>query len=189
MLLNLNVLDTPPQSRYYGSTVPRDQIVTVLTDKVNDGKVTITLGDVNIIPSIRMPPSSCTSSTQATMTTVPTTTPVANSPTTIPVTVATVAQASTATVVPQPTTSMASHLPVSTNTCNGNNNGISEDTGDSDLSSGAAAGLTIGVFVLGVIVGVISTLLTCWVIRSRVGSRSGKYNTSSYSKQRDDVVI
>ena len=185
MLLNLNVLDTPPQSRYYGKAVPRDQIVTVLTDKVNDGKVTITLGDVDIVPSIRMPPSSCT-----------TTTPVATSPTMIPVTVATVAQASTAavdvptaTVVPQPTSSMASHLPVSTNTCNGNNNGISEDTGDSDLSSGAAAGLTIGVFVLGVVVGVISTLLTCWVIRSRVGSRSGKYNTSSYSKQRDDVVI
>lgn len=167
MLLNLNVLDTPPQSRHYGSAVPRDQIVTVLTDKVNDGKVTITLGDVDIVPSIRMPPSSCT-----------TTTPVATSSTMISVT-----------VVPQPTSSMASHLPVSTNTCNGNSNGISEDTEDSDLSSGAVAGLTIGVFVLGVIVGVISTLLTCWVIQSRVGSRSGKYNTSSYSKQRDDVVI
>ena len=144
--MNLNVLDTPPQSRYYDSAVPRDQIVALLTDKINAGNVTITLGQVNIVPSVSLPPSPCPSNVQPTMTT---------------------------------------RVPLPSSTCSGG----SDDNDDSSLSTGAAAGLTIGVFVLGVVVGVISTLLTCWVLRSRVRSRSGKYNTSSYSKQRDDAVI
>lgn len=229
LLLNINVLDTPTQSRHYSTAMPRDEVVSLLTKKVNAGEVTITLGKVDIVPSVSVPPSSCPNSVQPSMTytvqpnvtsteqpnvtytvqpnvtytvqpnmtTIIMTTPVAvsmtavSTPTPAAVTVmpppsndsvASVASASTMTTV-------SSYIPNPTATCDNNRNNNNNNEDDSSLTPGATAGLTIGVFVLGVLVGVLSTVLTCWLMHSRVTSRSGKYNTSSYSKQRDDVVI
>jgi len=53
------------------------------------------------------------------------------------------------------------------------------------LGTGAVAGLSIGMVIIGIIVGVVSTLLTIWLIRK---GKSASYQTSPYSKQTDDVV-
>lgn len=162
------MLDTPPHSRHKNA-LPRDQLVSLLMEKVNAGEVNITLGEVNIIPSVRVP-STCSNIVQPTMTTVSVTAVSVITVSTTAVSMAT----SVIVSVPHPTASSM---------CNN----VLEDS--SGLASGAAAGLSIGVFVAGVFVGVISTVLTCWVMRSSV--KSHKYSTSRapYSKQRDDVVI
>ena len=52
------------------------------------------------------------------------------------------------------------------------------------LGTGAVAGLSIGMVIIGIIVGVVSTLLTIWLIRK---GKSASYQTSPYSKQTDDA--
>lgn len=183
LLLNLRVLDTPPNSRHGSSAVPRDEIVSLLMAKVNAGKVNITLGKAIITPSIRIPPTtSCSASVQPTMTSVSmVTNTVFVSMTTTTTSVAISMATNTVSV------SMTTSYPTNTPAVPCGNNDSKEDS--SSLSSGAVIGLSIGMFVAGAIVGLISTVFTCWIMRSGVKSRSGRYSTSSYSKQRDDIVI
>ena len=49
----MHVLDAPPYS-IYQNTMSRDEIVSQLMDKVNSGKVTITLGEITVKPSLQM---------------------------------------------------------------------------------------------------------------------------------------
>ena len=60
------------------------------------------------------------------------------------------------------------------------------DSCDSEgLGTGAVAGISIGMVIIGLVVGVLSTLLITWVIRK---GKSATYQTSPYSKQTDDAV-
>ena len=163
LLLNLLILDPPPNFRNTNAT-PRDEIVSLLMQKANAGEVIIRLGSVTIVPLIRVPPTPvCTNTVWSTVTTVSVTTVFATTPVTVSVTAVSATK-----FTPYPT-------------CND-----SQDI--SGLSSGAAAGLTVALFMVGVIVGVISALITCGIMRN---TKTGRFSTSSssYNKQRDDVVI
>ena len=60
------------------------------------------------------------------------------------------------------------------------------DSCDSEgLGSGAVAGLSIGMVIIGIVVGVLSTLLITWLMRK---GKSDTIKTSPYSKQADDAV-
>ena len=130
LLVNLNVLDTPPYSIRNNSS-PREQVVSTLMEKVNSGKVKITLGGVTITPKIRMPPNNtCHSSSHP----HPTAT-------------------TSMTVTPSATCVKAE-----------------ESKG---VSTGAAAGLSIGVFVVGIFVGAVSAILITWMMRR---GKTGSYS-------------
>ena len=145
LLVNLNVLDTPPYS-IHNNTSPRDEIVSTLMDKVNSGKVNITLGGVTISPSIRSPPNNtCHSSSHS----HPTAT---TSMTHVPSTV-TVTATMTSTIRPSPTCAK-----------------VEESKG---ISSGGAAGLSVGLFLVGILVGIVPAILIMWITRRR---KSGAYS-------------
>jgi len=115
-------------------------------EKVNSGKVKITLGGVTITPTIRMPPNdTCRSSSHP----HPTAT---TSMTHIPSTV-TVTATMTSTIRPSPTCVKV------------------EDS--KGVNTGAAAGLSVGVFVVGILVGIVSVILIMWMTRRR---KSGMYS-------------
>lgn len=53
------------------NAVSRDEVVSLLMEKVNNGQVIVTLGELSIVPLIRIPPNTtCPNSVQPTMTTV-----------------------------------------------------------------------------------------------------------------------
>jgi len=139
LLVNLNVLDVPPYS-IHNNTSPREQIVSMLVEKVNSGKVKITLGKVTIKPMIRMPPNNtCHSSSHP----HPTAT---TNMTRVPSTV-TVTATMTSTIRPSPTCVK-----------------IEESEG---IGTGAAASLSVGVFVIGILVGIVSVILIMWMIKRK----------------------
>jgi len=106
----------------------RDEIVSQLMDKVNSGKVTITLGEVTVKPSLRM-------------------------------------QSMDSTCSP---TMICSCSP-------------SQSDG---VAAGVVAGLSIALFFVGILIGIGLSLLLQWLVKGKIG----KYNVSTYNKQRDEVI-
>ena len=122
----MHVLDAPPYSMHQ-NTMTRDEIVTQLTTKVNNGQVTIILGGVTIKPTIRM----------------------------------------------QNDTS-----------CSANKENDDGDDGNG-LGSGAIAGLSIALFIVGLLVGIGLSFLFQRLLKSK---GNHVYSVLSYNKDQDELV-
>ena len=58
-----------------------------------------------------------------------------------------------------------------------------DDDDDDGLPTGAVAGLSIALFLVGVLVGIGLSFLVQWILKSK-----GKYSVSSYNKHQDELV-
>ena len=58
-----------------------------------------------------------------------------------------------------------------------------DDDDDDGLPTGAVAGLSIALFLVGLLVGIGLSFLVQWILKSK-----GKYGVSSYNKHQDELV-
>ena len=58
-----------------------------------------------------------------------------------------------------------------------------EDDDDDGLATGAVVGLSIALFLVGLLVGIGLSFLVQWILKSK-----GKYSVSSYNKHQDELV-
>ena len=62
-------------------------------------------------------------------------------------------------------------------------NATKDDDDDDGLPTGAVAGLSIALFLVGLLVGIGLSFLVQWILKSK-----GKYSVSSYNKHQDELV-
>jgi len=183
----MHVLDTPPYS-IHQNAMSRDEIVSQLMNQVNSGKVTITLGEVTVKPSLQMQSmnDTCSPSTPSKNDTCSPSTPPKNntcSPST-----------------PSKNDTCSPSTPSKNDTCSPSTSSKNDTCSpgmqsrnctcspskeeDSDgVAAGVVAGLSIALFFVGILIGIGLTLFLQWLVKGKIS----KYNVS-YNKQRDEVI-